>query len=299
MDKWTEMHVFVEVVKRGSFSAAGRQLNLSPSAVSKLVSRLEHRLSVRLFNRTTRTLNLTEGGHVFFKRCIEILEDVEDAEESLTGFGQVPKGVLRINSTSGFVKHQLLPIMTEFQCLYPQLIVEFQLTGQSVDLISENVDVAIRLGILKDTSLVARRLGESERVICASPQYIKTHGVPLKPIDLLDHNCLRLSTNEVFNRWEFHTNGEEETVEVNGLFVTDNVDALYEYALLGGGIVRLSGFMVGEDIKAGKLVPILQNYSIKKQQIHAVFPHRKYLPAKVRVLLDYLLSKFTPTTPWD
>ncbi len=299
MDKWTEMQVFTEAVKRGGFSAAGRQLNLSPSAVSKLVSRLENRLGVRLFNRTTRTLNLTEGGQAFFKRCIEILEDVEDAETSITGFGHVPKGVLRINSTPGFVKHQLLPIMAEFQQLYPQLVVEFQLTGQSIDLIGEGVDLAIRLGILKNTSLVARKLGESHRVICASPLYLEAHGIPSTPIELLQHNCLRLSTSEVFNHWEFYSNKEEETIEVNGHFVTDNVDALYEYALLGGGIVRLSGFMVGEDIKAGRLVPMLQDYSIKKQQIHAVFPHRKYLPAKVRVLLDYLLQKFTPTTPWD
>ena len=115
---------------------------------------------------------------------------------------------------------------------------------------------------------------------------------------MLQHNCLRLSTNDVFNHWEFYSH-EEETIDVNGHFVTDNVDALYEYALLGGGIVRLSGFMVDEDIKAGRLVPVLQDYSIKKQQIHAVFPHRKYLPAKVRVLIDFLLEKFTPTTPWD
>lgn len=299
MDKWTEMQVFTEAVKRGGFSAAGRQLNLSPSAVSKLVSRLESRLGVRLFNRTTRTLNLTEGGQIFFKRCIEILEDVEDAETSITGFGHVPKGVLRINSTPGFVKHQLLPIMAEFQQLYPQLVVEFQLTGQSIDLIGEGVDLAVRLGVLKDTSLVARKLGESQRIVCASPDYLETHGIPSTPIALLQFNCLRLSTSDDFNHWEFYSDEKEESIEVNGHFITDNVDALYEYALLGGGIVRLSGFMIGEDIKAGRLVPILQNYSIKKQQIHAIFPHRKYLPAKVRVLLDFLLKKFTPTTPWD
>ena len=155
------------------------------------------------------------------------------------------------------------------------------------------------MGVLKDTSLVARKLGESQRIVCASPDYLKTHGIPLTPKDLLRYNCLRLSTSEDFNHWEFYSDEEQESIEVNGQFVTDNVDALYEYALLGGGIVRLSGFMVGEDIKAGRLVPILKNYSIKKQQIHAIFPHRKYLPAKVRVLLDFLLEKFTPTTPWD
>lgn len=298
MDKWTEMQVFVEAVKRGGFSSAGRQLNLSPSAVSKLITRLESRLGVRLFNRTTRTLSLTEGGQVFFQRCVEILSDVEDAEDSLTGFGQVPKGVLRINSTPGFAKHQLLPLMAEFQSLYPQLVVEFQLTGQSVDLIGEGVDIAIRLGALKDTSLVARKLGESRRVVCASPAYLNAHGEPLKPQDLLGHNCLRLSTSELFNQWQFSSEEGEETIDVKGGFVTDNVDALYEFALMGGGIARLSGFMVGDDIEAGRLVPLLESYSIEKQLIHAVYPHRKHLPAKVRVLVDFLLEQFTPRAPW-
>lgn len=299
MDKWTEMQVFVEAVKRGSFSSAGRQLSLTPSAVSKLVSRLESRLGVRLLNRTTRTLSLTEGGRAFFKRCVEILADVEDAEDSLTGFGQVPKGLLRINSTPGFAKHQLLPLMPEFQTLYPQLVMEYQLTGQSVDLIGEGVDVAIRLGPLKDTSLVARKLGESQRVICASPSYLETHGVPEKPADLLQHNCLRLSTSEAFNQWQFSSEEGSEMFDVTGSFVTDNVDALYEYALIGGGIARLSGFMVERDIEAGRLVPLLSDYGIERQVIHAVYPHRKYLPAKVRVLVDFLIDKFVPNPPWS
>lgn len=298
MDKWTEMQVFVEAVKRGGFSSAGRQLNLSPSAVSKLITRLESRLGVRLFNRTTRTLNLTEGGQVFFQRCVEILSDVEDAEVSLTGFGQVPKGTLRINSTPGFAKHQLLPLMSEFQGLYPQLVVEFQLTGQSVDLIGEGVDIAIRLGALKDTSLVARKLGESRRVVCASPAYLSANGKPLKPQALLDHNCLRLSTSEFFNQWEFSSEEGDEAIDVKGGFVTDNVDALYDFTLMGGGIARLSGFMVGDDIEAGRLVPLLERYSIEKQLIHAVYPHRKHLPAKVRVLVDFLVEKFIPSAPW-
>ena len=298
MDKWTEMQVFVEAVKRGGFSSAGRQLNLSPSAVSKLITRLESRLGVRLFNRTTRTLNLTEGGQVFFQRCVEILSDVEDAEDSLTGFGQVPTGILRINSTPGFAKHQLLPLMSEFQRLYPQLVVEFQLTGQSVDLVGEGVDIAIRLGALKDTSLVARKLGESRRVVCASPAYLSAQGEPLHPQDLLDHNCLRLSTSEFFNQWAFSSAEGDVTIDVKGGFVTDNVDVLYEFALMGGGIARLSGFMVGDDIEAGRLVPLLESYSIEQQLVHAVYPHRKHLPAKVRVLVDFLMKKFTPRAPW-
>lgn len=293
------MQVFVESVNQGGFSAAGRQLSLSPSAVSKLITRLENRLGVRLFNRTTRLVNLTEAGQAFYKRCVEILEEVENAETSITGFGHVPKGILRINSTPGFFKHQLLPIMFEFQRLYPQLIVDFQLTGQPIDLINDGVDLAIRLGVLKDTSLVARKLGESNRIVCASPLYLKNNGIPSTPTALLKHNCLRLSTSDVFNQWKFSYDEKEEEIATKGNFITDNVDALYEYTLMGGGIARLSSFMIGEDIKAGRLVPILKNYTIEKQQIHAVFPHRKYLPAKVRVLLDYLINKFTPTVPWE
>nr|WP_246590063.1 LysR family transcriptional regulator [Marinobacterium ramblicola] len=292
------MQVFVESVRRGSFSAAGRQLDLSPSAVSKLLTRLEARLGVRLLNRTTRTLHLTEAGQAYFERCIEILSEIEEAEDVLTGYGQIPTGTLRINSTPGFAKHQLLPLMPEFQARYPQVTLEFQLTGQSVDLIGEGVDLAIRLGELKDTSLVGRKLGESQRLVCASPQYLESRGQPNKPSDLLQHDCLRLSTSDVFNQWQFSSAAGAEIIEVTGHFVTDNVDALHEYALLGGGIARLSLFMVAQDIEAGRLVPLLNDYGIEKQLIHAVYPHRKHLPAKVRALLEFLAEKFSPAPPW-
>ncbi|QID19504.1 LysR family transcriptional regulator [Nitrogeniibacter mangrovi] len=298
MDKWTEMQVFVESVRQGSFSAAGRHLDLSPSAISKLLSRLESRLGVRLINRTTRALHLTEAGERYYPRCLEILADIEDAENALTGFVQAPAGTLRINSTPGFAKHQLLPLMPAFQARYPRVTLEFQLTGQAVDLVAEGVDLAIRLGELQDTSLVGRKLGQSRRVVCASPGYLATHGRPLTPSDLLQHECLRLSTSEVFNRWQFTSAAGTETVEAQGTFVTDNVDALHEYALLGGGIARLSMFMVARDIEAGRLVPLLTDYGIEKQLIHAVYPHRKHLPAKVRALLDYLTGQFSAQPRW-
>ena len=151
------------------------------------------------------------------------------------------------------------------------------------------------LGELEDTSLVARKLGESQRVVCASPDYIERFGKPQTPNDQLEqHHCLRLSTSEAFNRWRFYRDGQTELVEINRGFVTDNVEALYEYALLGGGIVRLSSFMVGEAIASGRLVPLLQDYEIDKQQIHLLYAHRRHLPAKVRVFVDYLLEQLTP-----
>lgn len=298
MDKWTEMQTFVASVRQGSFSAAGRQLGLSPSAISKLLSRLEARLGVRLINRTTRSLSLTEGGERYFARCLDILAQIEDAEDSLTGFVHEPAGTLRINSTPGFAKHQLLPLMVAFQARYPRLTLEFQLTGQAVDLIAEGVDMAIRLGELRDTSLVGRKLGESQRLVCASPAYLAAHGRPRQPSDLRQHDCLRLSTSETFNQWQFSSAAGIEQIDVRGRFVTDNVDMLHDYALMGGGIARLSVFMVARDIEAGRLEPLLTDYGIEKQLIHAVYPHRRHLPAKVRVLLDYLAEKFSPQPPW-
>ncbi|MBE9396609.1 LysR family transcriptional regulator [Pontibacterium sp. N1Y112] len=298
MDKLSEMQVFVAAVRSGSFSAAGRQLELSPSAVSKLISRMESRLGVRLLNRTTRTLSLTEGGQVYFQRCLEIIHDVESAEDALSGFGQVPKGTLRINSSAGFARHQLIPQLSEFQMTYPEIDIELQLSGLSVDLIGERVDVAIRLGSLEDTSLVARKLGESQRIVCASPTYLEKYGQPQTPDELKQHQCLRLSTSDSFNHWHFNRQGVSEVIDIDRGFVTDNVEALHEYARMGGGIARLSSFMVAGDIEAGRLIPLLRHYDIDKQQIHVLYTHRKYLPAKIRVFVDFLLQKFVPTAPW-
>ena len=298
LDKLSEMQVFVAAVSSGSFSAAGRHLELSPSAVSKLISRMESRLGVRLLNRTTRTLSLTEGGQVYFQRCIEIIQDVELAEDALSGFGQVPKGILRINSSAGFARHQLIPQLSEFQAMYPQIDIELQLSGVSVDLIGERVDVAIRLGSLEDTSLVARKLGESQRIVCASPAYLEKYGQPQTPDELKQHHCLRLSTSDSFNHWHFNRQSTSDVIDIEHGFVTDNVEALHEYARMGGGIARLSSFMVAGDIEAGRLVPLLRHYDIDKQQIHVLYTHRKYLPAKIRVFVDFLLQKFVPAAPW-
>jgi len=290
MDKLTEINVFIEVARRGSFSAAARQLQLSPSAISKLITRLEERLGARLFNRTTRQVSLTEGGEVYFQRCVSIAADIEDAEELLVGYGREPKGVLTVNSTAGFAQHCLLPHLPQFQERYPHLTVNLQVSGETVDLVAEGVDVAIRMGELKDTSLVARKLCESPRIICASPDYLERCGTPTKPADLKQHNCLRLSTALVFNQWGFTTNRGRQTVEVEGNFITDKVDVLHQHALQGGGLVRLAEFMVEEDIAAGRLIPVMAKCNREVQMVHAVFPHRQHLPSKVRVFVDYLVE---------
>jgi len=293
MEKLTEMSVFAEVARRGSFSAAARQLHQSPSAVSKLVTRLEKRLGARLFNRTTRQVSLTEGGEVYLQRCLAILDDIEDAEEVLVGYGREPKGHLTINSTAGFAQHCLLPLLPQFQQRYPHLSIDLQVSGDTIDLVAQGVDIAVRMGELKDTSLVARKICESPRVICASPSYLKQYGTPHCAEDLSQHNCLRLSTVPVFNKWALSTSNDRQVVDVSGNFFTDKVDILHMHALQGGGLVRLAKFVVEEDIAAGRLVPVLVSSNQEVQEVHAVYVHRQHLPSKIRVFVDFLLQNLS------
>lgn len=288
MNRLSEMQAFTESVRLGSFSAASRALNLTPSAISKLVTRLEERLQVRLLNRTTRQLSLTEAGQRFFQRCNEILNELEDAESEMGEFGGTAHGLLRINCSPGFAKHQLLPLLAAFHQQYADVQVELELTGKTVDLIAAGVDIAIRLGELADSSLIAMPLGQSRRLVCASPDYLARYGTPETPQQLNTHNCLCLSSREEMNLWSFNRGEQRETIAVKGNFITDNVNALYDYALQGGGIIRLSGFMLNSAIEAGQLVPLLTEYSTDNQWVNAVYPHRRFLPAKVRVFVEFL-----------
>lgn len=298
MDKPSEMSVFVEVARKGSFSAAARRLQLSPSAVSKLITRMEERLGSRLFNRTTRKLSLTEGGQRYFTRCVEILVDIDTAEDLLAGYQQAPKGELSVSCSPGFARFQLLPMIPRFLEQYPQLDLNLQTSGEKVDLVSHNIDVAIRLGKLKDSSLVARKLGGSHRIVCASPDYLKTHGTPKKPDDLLNHNCLTIAADSDFNRWALNRGSRQKIVAVSGNLVSNSVDSLYEMALQGQGIINLAEFIVGPELRSGRLVPLFKGYKSDSQQVHAVYPHRLHLPAKVRVFIDFLVAEFAALPSW-
>ncbi len=292
------MQIFSAVVRSGSFSAAGRALGLTPSAVSKKVSALEKRLATRLIHRTTRRLNITEAGRVFLERSEAILSDVEEAEAMLAEIGHVPRGRLRVNGTVGFTRMQVLPLVPDFLQAHPDIELELTLTDATVDLVEEGIDVAIRLGELPDSSLVARKLGESRRVICATPDYLARHGTPDSPEELAGHNCLTLSAAAGHNEWRLHTPGGAKLIRVSGNFTTNLSDALYEALLAGTGIARLSTFMVGPDIQAGRLVPLLEAQNREVQQIHAVYPHRRHLPPKVACFTDFLSERLTPA-PWS
>lgn len=299
MDKHTEMSVFTEVAKLGSFSAAARRLQLSPSAVSKLITRMEQRLDSRLFNRSTRKLSLTEGGQNFYSRCEEILADVEAAEELLLGYQREPRGILTVTCSPGFAEFQLLPLIPQFLSEHPHVELNLQITGDTVDLITQGIDVAIRLGTLQDSSLVARKLHESRRIICASPDYLAHRKSPEKPADLADHNCLIVSSGSRFDHWEFAQGRSKQVVAVTGSFVCNSVNALHELVLQGIGVVNLAEYIVEGDLCSGRLVPLMEGYRTEVQPIHAVYPHRKHLPRKVQAFVDFLRTRYSPRASWE
>jgi DNA-binding transcriptional LysR family regulator len=300
MDKHSELSLFVRVVEQGGFSAVARQLSLTPSAVSKQIARLESRLGVRLFNRTTRRLVLTEAGQTFYDHCVHIVADIEAAEESVRTLSGAVRGTLRLSGTVAFSKTQILPRLASFLTQYPDLSVEFELTDRRVDLIEEGLDAAVRFSEqVEVSSLVARRIADNRRVICAAPGYLETNGTPRTPEDLLSHNCLTLTTVSRFNEWIFKTEGREQTIRVGGNFKTNSADSLHRAVLSGIGLARLSTWLVGDDLDSGRLVRVFPQYVSEEAAIYLLYPHRRQLPPKVRAFQNFLLDQFTPVPPWE
>lgn len=299
-NKLREMLVLTRCVEGGSFSAAARQLDLSPSAVSKLVTRLEDRLGARMFHRTTRRLSLTEEGRAFHERCIAILGEIEQAEEAVTELRGRVRGSLRVVCVSAFGRAQLVPLLPEFMARYPELRLELRLSERSVDLIEEGVDVALQLSEeFEHESLVARKLFTNRRLVCAAADYLERHGTPQTPGDLLQHNCLTHSSFRHFNDWEFRDGGDTRIVRVSGNFDVNSASALYRATLAGIGIARLATFLIGHDLQSGRLVALLEAYQHQPSSLLIVYPHRRHLSSKVRAFVDFLIEKFTPIPQWE
>lgn len=294
-----EMAVLVQVVEDGSFTRAARSLRLSPSAVSKLVARLEDRLGVRLIQRTTRRLALTAEGRLFHDRCREILEEIAVAEELAAGSRLRPRGTLRVGVSHGFGMSQVVPLVPLFAGRYPEIELHLAFADRCVDLVAEGLDLAIRLGAIRDEALVARRLGEHGRIVCAAPAYLARHGRPETPADLPRHNCILFDQPEHLNHWPFrHPDGSVERVRVRGTFRSDSGDALYKLLLDGFGIARAADYLALPDLEAGRLVPVLAPFAVDERTlIHAVYPQRRHLPAKVRVFVDFLVERLGPVPP--
>jgi len=294
------MTIFVRTVQEGGFSAAARALDLTPSAVSKQISRLEDHLGVRLLNRSTRHISLTDEGRAFYERCARIVSEIEEAEEWVAARQGSVRGVLRVTSTAIFAKHHVLPLLPEFMERYPELEIALEMTDRVVDLVEEGIDVAIRFTEqLADPSLVARPLAVNRRVVCAAPSYLRTHGTPRTPDELSAHNCLRLYTVSSFNDWEFEGPDGNCVAHVTGNFQTNSADAIYHATLAGLGVARLSTYVIAPDLKSGRLVQLLPDYVHEQASILAVYPHRRHLSLKVRTFIDFLVDKFTPVPPWE
>lgn len=301
MDQATEMVIFVRAVEGGSFSAAARSLELTPSAVSKQIRRLEDRLGVRLFNRTTRRIRLTEAGRAYYERCARIIGEIREAEEAVTSLSHSPRGTLRVCATVAFGRVEVLPLINHFLLRYPELGMEVDLTDRPVDLVEEGLDVAIQWREqMDDPSLIARRLAVNRRIICAAPDYLRRHGTPASPEDLQHHNCLTLNEVSQFNDWEFEdAERGRRILHVRGSFRANTADALYEAARAGVGLARLSTWLVASDIRSGALMAVLPEYRHEQSAYYVVYPHRRHLSPKVRAFVDFLVEQFTPVPPWE
>ncbi|MBX4867351.1 LysR family transcriptional regulator [Rhizobium bangladeshense] len=289
-----EMEVFVATAELQSFSAAGRRLKLSPSAVSKLVTRIEDRLGTRLMVRSTRTMKLTPEGEVYLARAQRILAEIAETEQIVAGGGRmVPRGLLRVNASVGFGERYLLPLIPAFLELYPEVKLDVSLTDGVIGLIEERTDIAIRSGPMSDSALKARKLLESRRVIVASPAYLKMHGVPKTPQDLADRNCFCFNFRRSLNEWPFRDPRSSEIyrVPVSGNTSVNSGLIMRRLCLAGSGLGRVGQFHVQPDIDAGLLIPVLEDYNPEDiELIHAVFAGHEHLAARIRAFIDFLVE---------
>jgi len=300
MDKQSEMAVFVRVVDEASFSSAARALKLTPSAISKLIVRLEDRLGARLLNRTTRRLSLTGEGRAYYERCRPILADIEDAERAVLDLNSAPKGLLKINASTAFAQYHVEPLIPSFLEMYPDLKIQLTMSDSLVNLVEEEVDVVIRIAKLPDSTLIARKLAPAKRMVAAAPSYIEKHGMPNTPDDLIHHNCLTLSFETGLNQWEFKGENGPKRYRVDGNFESNNATALHDAALSGLGLIRAANFIIGPDIQAGRLIPVLSDYETEgESNIYAIYPQNRHLSPKVRAFVDLLCDKFLPVPPWE
>jgi DNA-binding transcriptional LysR family regulator len=298
MSDITDLRAFVRVIEQGGFAAASNDLGITPSAVSKLITRLEDRLGVRLLHRTTRRLSLTPEGETYHLRARDILSAIEDAEAEVSRTGQQPRGRLRVNCVPAFALNQLVPVLSDFLTTYPEIELELALTDHMVDLLAENADVAIRVGRVNDPSLVTRKIGDIARGLFASPEYLARRGTPHKPEHLCDHDCIVLKTLPSPLRWQFGGAGRESFVDIRSRVLVDSGEAALRLAIAGCGITRLADLMASEAIRKGQLKSVLaETYVAEPVPLSAVYPQGRHRMPKVRAFLDFLVEHFSHA-PW-
>ena len=300
MDRFQAYLVFAQVVELGSFSKAADHLGLSATAASRHVAELETHLQTRLLNRTTRRISLTESGRAFYERCVQLLADLEEAEQEASRAAVVPRGTIKLTSAVNFGVRHLAPAIAEFLAAHREVRFDVSLSDRIVDLVEEGFDLGIRIGAAGAEHIVARKLGETRLVPCAAPAYLAAHGAPQSPDDLERHNCFTYEYVTPKNVWRFRDPaGGERSVRVRGSLHSNNGDLLAEVAARGAGIVFEPAFIVGPDVRAGRLVPLLQDYVPAPVPIYAVYPSRKHLSAKVRLFVDFLVARFAQAQDWS
>ena len=293
------MALFVEVVKAESFSAAAENIGLSRAQVSKSVMQLENHLGTRLLNRTTRRISLTETGQVYYEGCQVILSDIEEIECIAGDQTNEPRGTLRLSAPTSFSILHLNEAMSGFLKLYPQVRISMKLADRFIDVVSEGFDVVIRIAELEDSSLVARRIAPCKRIFCASSEYLERHGTPRTAKDLATHQCLIYANDAKLGSWVLDGPDGVESVKVKGRITADNGDVLKSAAISGLGIALLPTFIIGPDLRAGRLQQVLVDYCPPDISIYAVFPSHRFLSAKVRAFVDYLSEYFGDSPCWD
>lgn len=292
MDRLTSMQAFVAVVESGGFTAAAERLPISRAGVSKHISTLETRLGVRLLNRTTRQISLTEAGQAYYERCVQILEDIADSECVVTGLTSEPHGSLRINAPMSFGRQHLAPLLSRFRVRFPQVDIDLDLNDRFVDVVEEGYDIVIRIARLKDSSLIARRIAPCKHVLCASPGYLEKQGIPTSPAQLAEHSCLHYRHLEAGREWVLQGPDGEHRIPIKGPLTANNGDVICTAACDGMGIALLPTFIIAEPIKSGRLQLVLPDYCPTEIHIHAVYPSKRFMSIKVRSFIDFLIEEF-------
>lgn len=299
MDRIVAMEAFVAVVEAGSFVAASERLGRATSTTSRQVSELEAHLQARLFQRTTRRLTLTEQGQLFYRRCKDLLARLEEAEAEVgTGTGE-PDGLLRVTAPVSFGVLHLAGLIPRFHARHPRVRLALSLDDRQVDLMGEGHDLALRISRTLPEHLVARKLASVSIITCAAPDYLAQAGRPEDPEALPGHSCLLYSQAEPYRTWSFQGPTGPVQVRVDGYLTADNGDVLRAAALAGDGIAQLPAFLVQDDLRAGRLVPLLSDYHLPPLGVYAVYPSRRYLPAKVRAFVDFLAETWRDLPSWE
>ena len=298
-DKLHAIGAYAKVVAHASFTEAARQLGLTRSAVSKAVMELEELLGVRLLDRTTRHVQPTEAGLAYYERCVAVLAAIDESEVEVSRLHQEPRGVLKVNAPMSFGTRYLGDMIALFMQRYPELRIELTLNDRFVDPLEEGFDVTVRIGILEDSSLVARRIAPARRFLVAAPNYLAAHGAPLTPADLAQHRCLHYGHSTSSQTWQLRSKGKVIQVPIRAYLCSNNAEVLRAAAISGIGIAKLPTFIAGPDIQAGRLQPIMCDYPAQDLGIYALYARHKYLAAKTRAFIDFLVDHFGEKPRWD